>query len=86
MENSISLGKYFEVVDKRYVCGDKRGKGKRVELWTIRDRRGEDVGEVYWHGPRRQYCFSPATPFVVFNADRLEKLAKFLRSIREKQN
>ena len=53
-----------------------------VSKWLCETRDGDDLGEVHWYPPWRQYCFYPDEG-TVFSADCLADIQDFLGKAKQ---
>ena len=55
--------------------------GRKTGIWScLNIHHGNCIGEVYWHGQWRQYCFFPA-PQTVFSAGCLADIQTFIKEL-----
>ena len=57
----------------------------KTEIWSCRNNKsGEELGKVKWHGPWRQYCFTPSQPSV-YSAGCMEDIAGFIHILMDER-
>jgi hypothetical protein len=67
-----------------YIEFEVMAEKPRTTVWVCLNRHhGEVLGQVYWHGPWRQYCFFPGE--AVFSGGCLADIADFLKQVNEMQ-
>jgi len=71
--------KYIKIVEDENTIGERKTK-----TFDIVNKNGEYyIGQIYWYGAWRQYCFFPYED-MVFNSTCLELIIAFLNDINEK--
>jgi hypothetical protein len=51
---------------------------RKTKIWSVVNDEGEELGEVRWYGPWRQYCYFQK-PDIIMSAGCLEEITNFLR-------
>jgi len=68
----------------QYIHFVKTAEKPKTTVWSCRNNRsGEELGEVKWYGPWRQYCFHPHD-FTVFNVGCLKDVCDFIEQLPRK--
>jgi len=72
--------------DFKYICFLKIAEKPKTTVWSCRNKKSnEELGQVKWYGPWRQYCFFPSTELAtVFNAHCLDDIIVFINSLPRK--
>jgi hypothetical protein len=76
--SSERIGQHLSVVQLPLV------PGRKTKQWSVLSTRGDEVGQVQWYGPWRQFTFDPR-PSSTFNRACLLDLARFLERVNREQ-
>ncbi len=75
MSGLIATFGYIEV----YQTGTS--KSGKTQTFSVRNRaHGDELGTIAWHGPWRQYCYSPAD-FTLYSAGCLRDVEGVLKGL-----
>lgn len=69
-----------------FIYFEKTERKPKTSVWACVSRRsGDEIGNVRWYGPWRQYSFFPANQ-TVFNRGCLLDILDFLKQLKEGKN
>lgn len=69
----------------KYIHFVEKEQKPKTTIWSCRNNRtGEELGEVRWHGPWRQYCYFP-TVAAVYSEGCLVDIRRFMTGKNSQQ-
>lgn len=70
-------------MESEYLVFDKYiGHGRKLPIYEVKNKATLDsLGVIYFYSGRRKYVFEP-TPQIVYDADYLIDIAKFLQKVQ----
>lgn len=69
----------------RYINFVKIADKPKTSVWSCLTRHGDELGQVKWFGPWRQYCFFPTVGLsMVFSAGCLADVQNFIERLSKK--
>lgn len=69
----------------QYIRFEKVAEKPKTAVYAcLNIHSGDELGEVKWYGPWRQYCFFPAVLLAVFNVSCLQDICHFIKQLPRK--
>ena len=72
-------------MESEYLVFDKYiGQGRKLAIYEVKNKATLDsLGVIYFYSGRRKYVFE-STPQIVYDAEYLTDVAKFLQEVQDK--